>query len=347
MTSSELAARLCDAHVHFQRQRLLSDTLSAEMAQEIQDFLALTHPIVLNHVVSREQIKATARTYAVDMPMAGGIPELVGEIARAIYHHPIQAQVALKDLISDKQMGELIDQLSSQQPLLERVLAHILRNPLLVDLASDLLVRGIKGYLAQGNQMAKQIPGASTLMGLGKSVLAKASSNLEETLDKGLQTYVHKTAESSLIASEKAILKRLSRATLAQDLRALWDDFKHHPFSELRRFVSADAVDDVCVVIYEAWRADLRRSPYYATLIDIGIDTFFDKYGEETLGFLLEEVGVTASVIQNEADRFAPPILKALDQLQVLEPLIRRQLAPFYASPACAHVLAEDMKSPS
>ena len=33
----------------------------------------------------------------------------------------------------------------------ERLVHEVLGNPLLVDLASDLIYRGIKGYLAQGN----------------------------------------------------------------------------------------------------------------------------------------------------------------------------------------------------
>ncbi|MFX5839910.1 hypothetical protein ABTE60_21595, partial [Acinetobacter baumannii] len=76
--------------------------------------------------------------------------------------------------------------------------------------------------------------------------------------------------------------------------------------------VSADSLEELFVIGYEYWRGELRKSSYYATVIDVSIDSFFDKYGDHSLVYLLVEVGVTRDMILAEFMRFAPPIIAVL-----------------------------------
>lgn len=336
---------LYEAHVSHAKALLTGNDLFEHLAHSVDADLANAANLTINQVVTRDLIKATAKTYAVDMPMSGGIPELVGDIARAIHAHPIQDETRLSDIVSDQQMGEMVGKVAEMRELRERLVHTVLGNPLLADMAGDLIFRGIKGYLAQGNAAAKNIPGASALMGLGKSVLSKASPSLEKTLDDGLLAYVRKSTTSTLLSSEKALLAKMDESTLKRVAMDLWADIKHRPASSLRQFMSAESLDEAFVVGYEFWRADLRHTKYYSTLIDIGIDSFFDKYGDSTLQHVLDEVGVTRDMILQELHRFAPPVIAALDETGMLEGMIRRQLLPFYRSGVVEAVLAEHLPS--
>lgn len=338
--SHPVVSALFEAHVAHTMNLLAGDGLADYLAAEVDASLSQARSLVLGEVVTPELIKATARTYAVDMPMAGGIPELVGDIARAIHAHPIQDETLLAHVVSDRQVREIVNKAVEMHELRERLISAVLGNPLLADMAGDLILRGIKGYLAQGNAAAKSIPGASALMGLGKSVLSKTSPGLEKSLDEGLQAYVHKSTKSTLRSSEKALLARLNDEALRRVAMDFWADIKHLPVATLRRFVSAETLDEGVVVGYELWRSELRHTHYYATLIDIGIDCFFDKYGRSTLAFVLEEIGVTREMIIGELMRFAPPVLTALRSQGMLEPIVRRQLLPFYASGVVEQVLS-------
>lgn len=335
-----VVAALFEAHVAHAMALLEGDELGAHLAAEIDADLANAAQLKLGDVVTRDLIKATVRTYAIHMPMAGGIPELVGEIARALHAHPIQEETRLIDLISDQQVREMINKGVEMREVRERLIHEVLGNPVLADLASDLIYRGIKGYLSQSNDAAKNIPGASMLMGLGKSVLSKASPGLEKSLDEGLLNYVHKSTKATLRSSEKALLAKLSDKVLQRTALEFWTEIKQQPASTLRRYISADTLEEWFVIGYEYWRAELRHTEYYATVIDLGIDCFFDKYEDASLAFLLEEVGVTRDMILGEAMRFAPPVLAVLREQGMLEGILRRQLLPFYASGRVEAVLA-------
>lgn len=338
--SHPLVAALYEAHVAHALDLLTGDDLQVHLAAELDADLANAAKLTLNQVVSSDLIKATARTYAVEMPMRGGIPELVGEIARLLHGHPIHDDTRLADLASDQQVRDLINKVVEMRELRESLLHEVLGNPLLIEMSSDLIYRGIKGYLAQGNEAAKSIPGASALMGFGKSMLSKASPSLEKTLDEGLHTYVRKSTEATLRSSERALLERLSDQTLRRAAMDVWAAVKHRPASDLRKYLSADSLEEFVVIAYEYWRGELRHSPYYGTLIDVSIDSFFDKYGDHTLAFLLEEIGVDRDMMLREAMRFAPPVVAALQQAGMLEGILRRQLLPFYTSGRIEAVLA-------
>lgn len=335
-----VVAALYEAHVAHALALLTGAGLQAHLAAEIDADLANAAELTINQVVTRDLIKATVRTYAINMPMAGGIPELVGEIARALHAHPIHDTTRLADLISDQQVREMVNKGVEMREVRERLIHEVLGNPMLADLSSDLIYRGIKGYLAQSNDAAKNIPGASMLMGLGKSVLNKASPGLEKSLDEGLLNYVQKSTKMTLRSSEKALLEKLSDKALQRMAMDIWAEIKHQPASTLRRYVTADTLEEWFVIGYEYWRSELRHSDYYDSVIDLGINCFFDKYGDSTLAFVLDEVGVTRDMILGEAMRFAPPVLAVLHGNGMLEGILRRQLLPFYSSGRIEAVLA-------
>lgn len=339
-----VVAALYESHVEHILALLTGDGLEAHLSEEIDADLANAAKLKLSAVVSRDLVKATAATYAIHMPMSGGIPELVGDIARALHAHPIHDSTRLTDVISDQQVKEIINKAVEMEEVRDRLLHEVLGNPLLADLASDLIYRGIKGYLAQGNEAAKGIPGASSLMSLGKTMLSKASPGLEKSLDEGLLSYVRKNTKATLRMSEDTLKKKLNAETLRSIALDVWADIKLRPASSLRQFVSAESLEEMFVIGYEYWRADLRNTPYYAALLDIGIDGFYDKYGDETLAVVLEEVGVTRDMILTEVMRYAPPVLAALSKTGMLDGIVRRQLLPFYSSGRVEAVLAAQEK---
>lgn len=335
--ATPLVNALYEAHVQFTLSLLTGDGLMPHLANELDADLANAKKLKLSQVVSREQIKATARLYTAEMTMTGGIPELVGDIARLLHAHPIHDDTRLSDIVSDYQVKEIVNKAVELREIREQLIHAVLANPLLIEMSADLISRGIKGYMAQGNEAAKSIPGASALMGLGKSVLSKASPGLEKTLDD----YVRKTTAVTLKHSEATLKAKLSDERLRSMALDLWADVKSWPVGKFRSFVHEGHLEEIFVVGYEFWRAELRHSTYYQTIIDVAIDGFFDKYEKATLHELLDEVGVSRDMILGEFERFAPPIIAALQKAKMLDGIVRRQLLPFYASGQVEAVLVE------
>jgi hypothetical protein len=84
-------------------------------------------------------------------------------------------------------------------------------------------------------------------------------------------------------------------------------------------------------MIYEYWK-ELRQSSYIQDLILYGVKVFYDFYEDENLEDVFAAIGIEESDLQNEAVRFYPKVVVALDEHGVLEPIITMIIKPFYES---------------
>jgi hypothetical protein len=333
------AEKLLDAHVTFMVDNLTGEGLGVLLKSEIDLALKNAAKITLNEAVTRDMIKATAKTYAVDLELGGAMPELIGDIARNIYAHEIQDKARVKDLLSDHQFNEVLNKVLEMKEARKQLVHEVISNPLYSALASDILYQGIKGYLTQ-NVMNKNIPGMSSMMKLGKSMMSLASPGLDKSIEEGLKKYIHKNIKSTLAESEHFLLETLDDDKLRDMVQDVWHDVKKQPVGTFRNFVKSEDVEEFFVVGYELWR-ELRKTEYYSAVINSGIDSFFDKYGDTSLTDLLGEVGLSADQLLAEAMRFAPHVLKVLKKKKILEPLVRRNLERFYQTDEVTAILAE------
>jgi hypothetical protein len=332
------AAALLEAQLQFLMGRLDPAGLEPLIAAEVRLLLADAKKLKLEEVVSRQSVKDVARTYAVELEPSGAIPELVGEIAIELQKLPVQARTRLAELMPERQFDEWLEKLLELKEARAQLLHQTLSNPVVVTLASDLIYRGIRGYLSE-NAVTRGIPGAQSVMKFGKSMLAKATPKLDGAIEQALRGYVQRSTESTLRDSEESLNELLTDERLRETAHEVWAELKTRSLGELREPVSHADIEELFVIGYEHWRA-LRKTEWYGAMIDAGIDAFFDKYGKTSLPSLLEEVGVSAEVIVRDAMRFAPQVLTVLRRKKLLEPILRRQLQPFFESPEVAALLA-------
>lgn len=331
------AAALLEAHVQYLLAQLQGEALRGRVEQEVDALLADAEQLLLNDVVTREAVKETVRVYAVKLELNAGIPELVADIAQRIHGHPIHARTRLRDLLSDRQFGEILDKLLEMKDLRERLLDESVSNPVYSALAADIVYHGIKGYLGQ-NKLTGSIPGAKAAMKLGKSVMNRATPGLEDAIEERLKGYVSKNIQSTLAESRRFLVDRFDAESIREVALDLWDRLKDSKVAAFRDFLRDGDLEDFFVIGYEYWHS-LRQSDWYVTLIDAGVDGFFDRYGGSSLGELLEEIGITREMLVADAMRFAPKALEGLRRPGLLEGMIRRNLEGFYASDAVAAIL--------
>lgn len=335
-----VAERLLDAHVAFMVEQLDGETLRLNIEEELDHALEAAEKITLNEAVTRAQIKETVKNYAVELDLHGGIPELVGDIARSLYNHPIHDRTAFSDLVTDQQFVELLEQVLAMKDLREKVIKRSIGNPLFAALASDVLYNGIKGYI-NDNPLTKNSKLAAGALSVGKSLLAKASPGLEQAVEDGVKKYIAANIKSTQRQTEKFIRARVEDNTVRERALDLWDENKDQKVAVVREYISERDVEEGFVAGYEYWRR-LRHTEYYWTLIEACIDGFFDKYGDASLREILDEVGVNRGMMVEEAMRYAPPVIAMLKEKGLLEPRIRRQLEKFYLSQEARGILGEE-----
>lgn len=331
------AEKLLDAHVQFALDQLTGDNLRTNIEDELDHALEAAQKITLNEAVTRAQIKETVKTYAVDLDLHGAIPELTGDIARALYEHGIHDRTDFGDLITDQQFIDILDQVLAMKELREKVIKRSIGNPLFAALVSDVLYNGIKGY-ASDNPLTKNSKVAASALSIGKSLLNKATPGLEQTIEDGVKRYIASNIKSTQRQAEKFLRDRIEDDALRERAIELWDENKHHKVSIFRDYVSEREVEEGFVTGYEVWRK-LRRTEYYWTTIEVGIDAFFDKYGDATLREVLDEIGIHRDMMMDEAMRYAPPVIQLLKKKKLLEPRIRRQFEKFYLSETARDIL--------
>lgn len=337
--NKSVAEKLLDAQVKFAIAQLDGDALRANIEEELDHALEAAEKITLNDSVTREQIKDTVRTYAVELDLHGAIPELVGEVARTLYAHPIHDRTTLEDLVSDEQFRDIVDQALAMKDLREKIIKRSIGNPLFAALASDVLYNGIKGYI-NDNPLTRNSKMASSALSIGKTLLSKASPGLEQSLEEGVKKYIKANIKSTQRQTEHFINARIEDDTVRDRAIELWDEVKTQNVAGFREYVSERDVEEGFVTGYEYWRK-LRHTDYYWTIIEVGIDSFFDKYGDTSLRQLLDEVGIHREMMVDEAMRYAPPVIKMLKKKKLLEPRIRRQFEKFYLSDEVKEILGE------
>ena len=340
--SSKLGSKaqaLLDAQTAFWLERLQPETLQPWLEVEIDALLADAAKLKLADVVSCESVQQVALHYAAQLEPHGAIPELVGEIANAVQQHPAQKSTKLGALIPDKHFKEWLDKLLELKDAREALIHEALRNPVMNTVAGDLIYRGISGYLGESN-LVKGIPGASSVLKFGKSMLAKATPKLDTAIEETLRKYINQSLEATLRESEGSLKTLLTDEVLRDAALEIWAGVKGRSIAELRATVSQQDVEELFVIGYEHWRS-VRKGGYYSAMIETGVAVFFEKYGKQSLAQLLDEVGITRAMLITDAMRFAPDALAGLKKKKLLEPMVKRLLEPFFASETAQRLLAD------
>ena len=327
------AEQLLNAQIAWIIAQLDEKEFKKLVKEEVNQFFKIAKTLKLNEVVSAEKVRVTARRYAVEMEISGAIPELIGEIADRLYNHPGHDKNSFEDLITDQEVAELLDVALEMKALRQRLISEIGGSPLTLNLISDMLYRGLQGFVSQGinmaGNMAGNIPGASSLLKLGKSAVSRAAPGLEKSAETSIKKYIAHNTRSIIRQSEKRLESAVESGELRQGILDFWDEIKEEKVASLRRYITRDELEDVMVTGLEAWK-QFRETRYFGNLLDAGVDFFFHKYGDTTLDKLVGEMGVTKKMVNDEIMHYAPDIIALLKEKGILEETLRRRLSPFW-----------------
>lgn len=325
------AQALLDAQVAYTLSRLTAEDLSVTLEQELDLILANAPLLTLNDCVNAQMIKETVHRYAIELDLGAGVFDIIGDIARRVHGHHIHQQTTLNDILADRHFEQILDKILELDSIRDYVVKELVINPVYAGLASDVVYYGLRDYLLSqmvGGKKRAQKVGA--VFSKAKDLVNRLPQGLEEAIEDSLRVYINQSIRH-IIAESQSFLTHIDQDKLRNGLLDIWDDVKQQPISTYQQLLTSLDVEELCVLSYEFWR-DFRNTTYFKVLIDAGIDAFFQRYGDVTLDELLEEVGIKRDMLLADALRFAPPVLKKLNEKALLEPFVRRHLQDFYAS---------------
>lgn len=314
------AQRALEAHVQWLLARSEGPALDGWMIETLDDALAHAETLQLGEVVSCEQISETALRYAADLPMTGGIPDLVGEIARALLAMPELSEARLADLLPDRAMRSMIGKAAELHELRAAVIQELQTSVAFRQFLAEVLHQGLNGLL-------RSAPMAERL-GLQKALDRVIAPRLD-----GVATQLTRTTGSLLTAVDDEALQ--------DTVEQLWEAMAALPLVPLQQRLRAEDIDDFAALAFAFWQEERGRA-LYRDLIRRAIEAIFARYGETPLSALLADLGISRDMLLTEARQYAGPVLAMLRRRGILEQLIRRQLEPFYRSPELAAAIAPE-----
>lgn len=332
--TDDLAHRLLEAHVAFHVAELRGPGFAALVEREIDHALHDAAKLTLEQVVSREHVKAVAAKYVARFELPGAIPDVVGEVAVRVRAHDAN-DVELGELLPRRHVAAAASKIGELRAVREWLAVQITESSSVQAWLAGYLRALMAGAVDSNLRLAKKVPGVS----LGLSLGGKIAGGAVREADQRSREMAEQAAVAILQRSRENILTSLTDDDVEAAVLEVWDGASGRPVRALLDAIDDDDLVDVASILYDGW-LDVRGAAYLTALVDTGVDYIFDTYGELTLDALLGEFGIDRADLVEEAMRFAPDALAALDEKGVLADAIRRQLQRFYDSPQAREILA-------
>jgi len=335
-SSPEVLEKLLDAHVKFELERLKGDDFMRFLEAELDELLALNDRVLLSRLVSKEQVMGVIQRTVVELEMNAGIPELAADTATAILNAPIQSQTRVKDLINKQQVVSFFEEIMELKEHRERLISGIMSHPVYQEMVSNIVYHGLINYLYEDNALSKKVPGVGSVMKLGKKMASR--SGLDESFERRFKAWLSSSLPGLISRSEAFLHRALTDGELKDTVMSAWTTVEDRKISELSEGLGDIELQEFVVLGYDFWLR-FRKTPYFMACCEAAVDHIYSQYGDETIGTLLGDIGVTRGVMLAELEAFGPKLMEILDEEGFLEAALRRRLSAFYHSEEAAKVV--------
>lgn len=337
--ADELAERLLEAHVAHAVAELSGDAGVALVATEAGELLAALRDVPVGEVVDRDAIKATAATGLDTVGGSAAIEAMVTTMVPVIYDLPASEDHDLGAVISWGGVEAIADVLTRSEQLREETLRRLGKSPAVSTLAMRFVSALVGDAVQQNRERAEKLPGMKSVLGMGDLAARTARGMAPKQLEKAVGGAADKGAQAAMERVSRALVDAFDEEVVRTAIMQIWDLHAEDEIAGLRAYLPAEDVEHVTASGYALW-LDARGSAWIRAAVEAGIDAFFDRYGERTVGELLDDLDLDDDTVVAEVERHAPQVLAALHRDGQVEAFVRRRLEPFYASEEARAILA-------
>ena len=331
--------KLMEAHVRHELSRFKSKKFRETLREEATAVFQWIKKITLREIISAEQVIGLIERNVVDMPIAGGITELAGEMSQRVLAAPINKKTALEEIFPRNTYDEFVDKIGGLASARKDIIHRLVNSSVYAQQISEVLFTGIKEYLLEENIIAQKVPGVASLIKFGKFAVNKTLHPIELAVEKTVKTYIEKNLDGTIRRSEKSLNAWFDEAHIIEMGDEIWESISKTRLSEYFRMLDAGDMEDFIIIGYEFWLY-FRKTPYFKEIYTDLVHFFFDKYGDRELELIAEDVGVTEKMVVNELVQTLSHSIETALRIGYLEERIRARLENFYQSPEAGAVVA-------
>ncbi len=329
---------LLEAHVQHELGRFKSGKYRQTIREETAAMFRWIKKIKLLEIITPEQVIGLIDRNVVQMPVAGGITELAGEMSQRVLASPQNQDTALEDIFPRKPYDDIVDKIGGLDRARKDLIGRLVNSSVYAQQISEVLFTGIKEYLLAENIFAQKVPGVASLIRLGKFAVSKTLHPLEVAVEKTVKTYIENNLGNTIRRSETSLNAYFDEPHIIEMGDEIWESISDTRLSEYFKMLNADDMEDFIIIGHDFW-LHFRKTPYFKGIYTDLVHFFFEKYGDRELDLIAEDVGVTEEMVVNELTQtLSHGIEKALSS-GYLEERIRARLEDFYLSSRTAALL--------
>lgn len=330
--------RLLEAHVQHEMARMDHDALREDLERELGHALEAANSIRLNEVISADTVNAIIYRHTVEREMPPIIPEMAATFTQDVVGSQFHRDATPGDLMDRQRLEAFVDQVLLLREQRQKLIDRMLEQPVYKELVANLMYEAIVRYVYEENLLSRRVPGVSSALKFSSKVLNRAVSGLDDVWEKSIKGYISRNVEKLARHSADFLAEQLTDEEIKASVMDAWDTFSDRPLSELEQGLGEVEWSEFVVMGYDYWLA-FRKSDYYRNAYETVVNQLFERYGDRTLGDLLNEFNIDQSTIMTELDAVLPWALEALKASGLLEGIVRRRLEGFYNSEAARAAL--------
>jgi len=330
--------QLLEAHVAHELSRFKDGCYKQTIEEEVSAVFEWVKKIKLKDVVTADQILGIIARNVVELPVAGGVTELTGEMSQKVLASSHNKKTSLEDIFARKQYDDIVDKAVSLKKARKDLIRRFVTSPVYSQQISEVLFIGIKEYMLEENIIAKKVPGISSLIKVGKFAVNKTMHSLEVAIENKVKSYIESNLDNTIKRSERSLNEYFSKTRIVDTGEEIWKSVAKTKLNEYFSTIDANDMEDFIIIGYDFWH-HFRKTKYFKGIYTELVKYFFKKYGSRELDVIIGDVGVTREMVICELNKIiAPGIEKALS-MGYLEERIRARLESFYFSKKAASLI--------
>jgi len=322
---------LLELHVQHELDACEPAILLAWVRQNLRQIYTSITSVLLSDLVSQEQVKSVIKRFVVEQEMPDAVADLTSESVLSMLATSYHQDTKLSDIINRSQFEEFLDQLLVFDQQRKSILNAIVDLPVYRELISGVVYEAIVRYIQGSNILSKNIPGVSSMLKIGRSVVNKSAPRLGGAVEESVRSYINDNLGFITKQSKRWLEGSLTDETLRKSVMDLWTNTEHQTLEELQGSNEHAEVEKLLMLIYH-FVDDVSKTGYFSHGYALVVDGFFSKYGQQPLATLLNDLQITPERMMSEAEEFAPGFIRAFKDSGQLEILLRQRLQSFYSS---------------
>ncbi|MEM1092421.1 MAG: hypothetical protein AAGI67_18685 [Pseudomonadota bacterium] len=333
-----IAKQLLDQHVEFELEALTDKRVQTFLRDAVKRGFEFAEDQTLGALITENRCVSATRRLLADSRVPPTVTDFGVSLFLRFREQLAESQVELRDLIDPDGYIELVELVVGLHEPRRRLLAEIFRHPLYGELISSLVYEALLNYLIQDNLITQKVPGVGSMLKLGRKVATRAVPGLDATVERQLKSFIKGYLPSLIKTSEQIVDAAMTSDGLVDQFSDAWPAIGKLKLTTLTEDLQSEDVERFGTWLKTTWD-ELRQTDWFMETAESLIGHFFDRYGDQPVAQLLNDVGIKRGMVNKEVLAFGPPLLKQLRASGVLTELLRLRLQPFYESAAVSDLL--------